>query len=236
MKSCAPCSGARSARFSWSQSRERGGELVPPLDFLRMLRAVCDTHRVLLILDEIYTGFNRTGALFACEHFGVVPDIVCLGKALTGGFPLSACVGRSDIMDAWPLSTGEALHTSTFLGNPLGCAMALASLGEHAKPETAAHVRERGRKLKASLRAVESKHIADVAALGCYRGWSLSWMASSTESSNARCRTGCCCSKSGPAGNVLVFAPPFAVSDDEIAFSTARLQEYLTSFPPGSIS
>ena len=85
----------------------------------------------LLILDEIYTGFGRTGKWFACEHSGVVPDLICLGKALTGGFPLSACVGRADLMDAaWPASTGEAIHTSTFLGHPVGCAMALAQIQE----------------------------------------------------------------------------------------------------------
>src|SRR4029434_9711745 len=100
--------------------------------------------KILLVLDEIYTGFNRTGALFACDHFDVIPDLVCLGKALTGGFPLSACVGRADLMDAWPLSAGEALHTSTFLGHPVGCAMALASLVQHADPKIATHVRERG--------------------------------------------------------------------------------------------
>src|SRR5205807_1368956 len=88
-------------------------------------------HRALLILDEIYTGFGRTGTWFACEHRGVVPDLICLGKALTGGFPLSACVGRADVMDAaWPPSQGEAIHTSTFLGHPVGCAMALAQIRE----------------------------------------------------------------------------------------------------------
>jgi 4-aminobutyrate aminotransferase-like enzyme len=109
----------------------RGGIRIPPAQFLPMLRRVCDQHEVLLILDEIYTGFGRTGTWFACEHSQTVPDLICLGKALTGGFPLSACVGRSDLMDAaWPPSQGEALHTSTFLGHPVGCAMALANLQE----------------------------------------------------------------------------------------------------------
>jgi 4-aminobutyrate aminotransferase-like enzyme len=109
----------------------RGGINVPPLEFLPLLRRLCDQHNVLLILDEIYTGFGRTGKWFACEQSGVVPDIVCLGKALTGGFPLSACVGRADLMDAaWPPSSGEAIHTSTFLGHPVGCAMALANIRE----------------------------------------------------------------------------------------------------------
>ena len=109
----------------------RGGINIPPEDFLPLLRQLCDEHGALLILDEIYTGFGRTGKWFACEHSGVVPDLICLGKALTGGFPLSACVGRADLMDAaWPPSSGEAIHTSTFLGHPVGCAMALAQIKE----------------------------------------------------------------------------------------------------------
>ncbi len=109
----------------------RGGIRVPPAEFLPALRALCDRHGALLVVDEIYTGFGRTGRWFACEHAGVLPDLVCLGKALTGGFPLSACVGRADLMDAaWPEATGEALHTSTFLGHPVGCAMALAQMAE----------------------------------------------------------------------------------------------------------
>jgi 4-aminobutyrate aminotransferase-like enzyme len=109
----------------------RGGIRIPPPGFLPMLRRLCDDHEVVLIADEIYTGFGRTGRWFACEHAGVIPDVICLGKALTGGFPLSACVGRADLMDAaWPESTGEAIHTSTFLGHPVGCAMALTQIAE----------------------------------------------------------------------------------------------------------
>jgi acetylornithine/succinyldiaminopimelate/putrescine aminotransferase len=109
----------------------RGGIRVPPDSFLPLLRKLCDELGLLLILDEIYTGFGRTGKWFACEHSQTVPDLICLGKALTGGFPLSACVGKSEIMGrAWPPSPGEALHTSTFLGHPVGCAMALAQIAE----------------------------------------------------------------------------------------------------------
>lgn len=135
----------------------RGGINIPPAEFLPMLRKVCDEHGVLLILDEIYTGFGRTGKWFACEHSGVVPDLICLGKALTGGFPLSACVGRADLMDAaWPESRGEAMHTSTFLGNPVGCAMALAQIEEIRRLELRKRSAELGEFLLKELSKVQS--------------------------------------------------------------------------------
>ncbi len=108
----------------------RGGIVVPPDGFLRGLREECDRRGIILIFDEVYTGFGRTGRWFACEHEGVVPDIMCLGKALSGALPFSACIGRPEVMAAWPPSAGEALHTSTFLGHPLGCAAALAQIDE----------------------------------------------------------------------------------------------------------
>jgi len=148
----------------------RGGIIPPPRDFLPMLRRICDEEKILLIADEIFTGFNRTGKLFACDHFDVAPDIICLGKGLASGFPISACVGRAHVMDAWPESTGEALHTSTFLGNPLGCAMALASLDIHARPETAKQVRAQGRILREALGAIASPAAGNIRGAGLMLG------------------------------------------------------------------
>ncbi len=108
----------------------RGGIVVPPDNFLQELRRFCDRHRLVLIFDEIYTGFCRTGQWFACEHWNVIPDLICVGKGMTGGFPMAACIGRAKVMDSWPESQGEAIHTSTFLGNPLGCAASLAAIAE----------------------------------------------------------------------------------------------------------
>ena len=127
----------------------RAGLRVPPAKFLRMLRSLCDQHDALLIYDEIYTGFGRTGEWFACEHSSSFPDLICLGKALTNGFPLSACVGRATVMDrAWPESTGEAIHTSTFLGHPVGCAMALAQVRELKEKKLITQARRRGKQLE----------------------------------------------------------------------------------------
>lgn len=142
----------------------RGGINVPPPDFLPRLRRLCTEHGALLILDEIYTGFGRTGEWFACEHAEVAPDIICLGKALTGGFPLSACVGRAEIMDrAWPPSGGEAIHTSTFLGHPVGCAMALAQIREIASQQLVRRSARLGRFLLRRL----SKLAPDPRILAC---------------------------------------------------------------------
>lgn len=211
----------------------RGGIHPPPRDFLPLLRGICDEHKILLIVDEIYTGLNRTGALFACDHFSVVPDIICLGKALTSGFPLSACVGRADIMDAWPESKGEALHTSTFLGNPLGCAMALASLAQHELPVTRMQVTQAARQLRAALQRLKSPAIGDVRGVGLMLGVELVDDGGEPDGEHAvrivkeALRRGLILLADGPAGNVLSFAPPFGISAEEIEFAAGELQTML---------
>jgi 4-aminobutyrate aminotransferase-like enzyme len=213
----------------------RGGCVVPPVEFLPMLRAACDAHGLLLVLDEVYTGFNRTGALFACEHSSVVPDVICLGKALTSGFPLSACVGRAEVMDAWPASSGEALHTSTFLGNPLGCAMALASLAQHARPETAGLVCERGSCLKSALASLDSSRVREVRGLGLMLGMELVEANGQPATELAigivkrALGDGIVLLADSPASNVLSFSPPFSISDEEIAFIVEKLRGYLAA-------
>jgi 4-aminobutyrate aminotransferase/(S)-3-amino-2-methylpropionate transaminase len=145
----------------------RGGIRMPPAGWLPALRELCDRYGALLIVDEIYTGFGRTGRWFACEHARVVPDLICLGKALTGGFPLSACVGRTDVMErAWPKSEGEAIHTSTFLGHPVGCAMALAQIAEIRRRGLVARSRRLGDWLLGRLAQVEAPGLR-LAARGC---------------------------------------------------------------------
>jgi acetylornithine/succinyldiaminopimelate/putrescine aminotransferase len=104
----------------------RGGMRGPPEGWLAHLHAEARAAGTLVIHDEIYSGLGRTGRMFAAGD--LKPDLLCLGKALGGGFPISACLGTTAAMDAWGASTGEAIHTQTFLGNPVGCAMALAVL------------------------------------------------------------------------------------------------------------
>ena len=106
----------------------RGGINWPAPGFLQALRARCDAKTRVLIFDEIYTGMGRTGKWFACEWYDVIPDILAVGKGLTGSVPLSAAIATPDVMSAWPPSEGEAIHTSTFLGNPIACAAAIAHI------------------------------------------------------------------------------------------------------------
>lgn len=106
----------------------RAGVRVPPPGFLAEVSRLAREHEAVVIADEVFTGCRRTGGFLASPAVGLEPDLVCLGKALGGGMPLSACLGRAEVMDAWPPSPGEALHTSTFLGHPASCAAALATL------------------------------------------------------------------------------------------------------------
>jgi 4-aminobutyrate aminotransferase-like enzyme len=135
----------------------RGGIVVPPDNFLPGLRKLCDETGMLLIVDEIYEGFCRTGRWFACEHWNVVPDIICVGKSLAGGLPLSACIGSAKVMSAWPESTGEAIHTSTFLGNPLACAAGLAAIGEMKRLQLCARAENLGEHLRKRLGKLRGK-------------------------------------------------------------------------------
>jgi len=106
----------------------RAGVIFPPEGWLGMLLAESHAHQGLLIFDEVFTGLGRLGRWSAAEE--VAADLICLGKALGGGFPLSACVGTKNAMDAWPQSSGEAIHTGTFFGHPFTCAVAVATLNE----------------------------------------------------------------------------------------------------------
>lgn len=214
----------------------RGGVNVPPEKFLPMLRALCDTHGTLLILDEIYTGFGRTGKWFACEHSQVIPDLICLGKALTGGFPLSACVGRADLMDAaWPPSSGEAIHTSTFLGHPVGCAMALAQIREITTRALVSRSAVLGDVLAGLLRASisNSKFQIAVRGLGLLAGVDIRLHngVPATEPALKAIKTllhrGFIFLPEGEHSNVISFTPPLTISENQLRAAVNALEEVL---------
>ena len=211
----------------------RGGKVVPPVGFLKLLRDWCDANEVVLIFDEIYTGFNRTGKMFACEWEGVFPDLLCVGKALSGGYPISACVGRSEVMDKWPVSPGEALHTSTFLGNPVGCAMAVEALRMHADPVVAVNVERQGDELRAMLRDVDSPLVHEVRGRGLMIGVELRHPDGRPAGDVAgpllgkMLERGVVMLADGPEGNVLAFTPPFYITLGELVYVVQQLTELL---------
>jgi len=151
--------------------RGEGGIRVPPNGFLQGLREICDETGVLLIFDEVQTGFGRTGKIFACEHWNVVPDILCLAKSWASGLPLGITIAKEDVMSS--LKVGE--HTTTFGGSPLVCAAACAAIDvlvEEKLPERAATL---GRYFKGRLEALQARHtlVREVRGLGLMIGMEL---------------------------------------------------------------
>jgi len=141
-----------------------GGYVVPHPSFLQGLRALCDKHGILLVFDEIQSGYGRTGKMFASEHFGVVPDVMTLGKAIAGGLPMSAIVSRREVMEKWR----PGMHGTTFGGNPLCAAAANAVLDEFEQAGVLENCAKQGAYLKERLLALKARHpfIADVRGLG----------------------------------------------------------------------
>lgn len=205
----------------------RGGKLVPPAGFLQLLRDWCDASGAVLIFDEIYTGFHRTGRIFACEWEDVVPDLICVGKALSGGYPISACVGSQKVMDSWPESLGEALHTSTFLGNPIGCAMALAALKKHRYTHIDDVINATGDWLQTELR--KRPIFTDVRGRGLMIGAELDRSIPGGAVLTAMLRRGYLMLADGPTGSVLAFTPPFHIPQAALQHCLDQLDEVLAS-------
>jgi 4-aminobutyrate aminotransferase-like enzyme len=207
----------------------RAGVVVPPEGFLSGLRALCTQLDVLLILDEIYTGFARTGTMFACERENVEPDILCIGKALAGGFPLSAAIVRGDIADAWDVSRGEALHTSTYLGNPMGCAAALANLGEIERLRLIERARTGEAIMRDRLHALRKfdMQIADIRGRGML--WALEFKdpAFANASVLRALQRGLILLQSGTRGESISLSPPLVITDAQLHRAFDLLEESL---------
>jgi 4-aminobutyrate aminotransferase-like enzyme len=196
----------------------RAGVIVPPEGFLHDLRAVCSETDTVLIVDEIYTGLGRTGRSFACDYEDVRPDILCIGKALGGGFPISAAILSGEVGAAWKPSDGEALHTATFLGNPMGCAAALANLAEIERLEIARISHERAPAIAERFHAMQRRNpsIRDVRGRGML--WALEFADGARANAyvvNALAR-GLILLQSGLRGESITFAPPPVIEDAQL--------------------
>lgn len=159
----------------------RGGVVVPPAGFLAGVREITARHGVLMVADEIWTGLGRSGAMLRSVEDGAVPDLVCLGKGLGGGIPISACIGKGAVMDAWRTPKGraaseaereaqedqphgEAIHTSTYAGSPLACATALAMLDTVIGTKLVQRAKDEGAAFRDALSAAlgPDTHVLDV--------------------------------------------------------------------------
>jgi 4-aminobutyrate aminotransferase/(S)-3-amino-2-methylpropionate transaminase len=205
----------------------RGGVRIPRDGFLSDLRALCDAEGWLLIVDEVYTGFGRTGRWFACEHEDVIPDLMCVAKGLASGMPISACLGREEVMEAWPLSEGEALHTQTFLGHPPSCAAALASIAvmeEEKLVERSAHL---GAIALKRLRAGCARRpgIADVRGRGLWLAVELDSPERAGNACTRALESGVIVLPDGDDGRVLSISPPLCIDRELLEIATDLLVE-----------
>ena len=199
-----------------------GGYQPAPLEFLRRLRAFCDEHGILLVVDEIQTGYGRTGRMWAFEHAGIVPDAVCIAKAIANGLPLSALATRRELQERW----GKSAHGSTYGGNPVACAAGIAVLETIEREGLVANAAARGEQLQAGLArfAAEDTRIGDVRGPGLMVG--VEFVAdrstrrpdgTTAQAVLARCADdGLLVLSCGPAHQVIRWIPPIDVSAAEI--------------------
>jgi 4-aminobutyrate aminotransferase/(S)-3-amino-2-methylpropionate transaminase len=196
-----------------------GGFNVAPQELLQRLRALCDQHGILLVVDEVQTGAGRTGTWLAIEHSGVVPDLITMAKSMAGGFPISAVIGRAEVMDA-PAAGGLG---GTYAGSPMSCVAALAVLDEFEKHDLLQRAVDVGARLTSSLQVMAEHHscIAEVRGLGamvameiCKNGDPKQPDAELTKAISAEAaRRGLILLTCGTYGNVVRILVPLTASD-----------------------
>jgi 4-aminobutyrate aminotransferase len=199
-----------------------GGYVVPPKGFLSKLRALCDEHGMLLIMDEIQSGIGRTGKMFACQHESIVPDILVAAKGLASGMPLGAIVARADLMKWKP-----GAHGSTFGGNPVCCAAALATL-DLVEKEYVKNARAMGEILIARTRelAAKTKAITDVRGRGLMVGIELDDPALVKRTVLGAFRKGVLLLGAGKSA--IRFSPPLLIDEEDIDIALSTLGELLS--------
>ena len=214
-----------------------GGFNPAPPEFLRQLRAFCDEHGILLIADEVQSGYGRTGRMWAFEHAGIVPDVVVLAKSIANGLPLSAVVSSRDLQERW----GRGAHGSTYAGNPVACAAGLAVLETIRDEDLVANAAARGDELRAGLGriAAEDDRIGDVRGPGMMIGVEFVRDRDTREPdtalpdrlSGALADAGLLLLTCGRGHEVVRWIPPLDVSAAEISEAVEIFGETLASIP-----
>lgn len=213
----------RTAAFLVEPIQGEAGVIVPPEGYLRQAKALCEKHGALFIADEIQTGFGRTGKRFGCDHEGVKPDLVAVGKALGGGiYPVSAVIGRADVLGLF--RPGE--HGSTFGGNPLACAIAREALRVLVEEQLAERSAALGAWLIEALRTVKSRHVREVRGRGLFVGVELYPEAGGARRfCEALMERGVLCKETHE--NVIRFAPPLVITQDQLEWAFEQVREVL---------
>lgn len=191
----------------------RGGVRIPPSGFLAGLRALCDQHGAVLIADEILTGLGRCGELLYSLR-ETEPHLVCIGKALGGGMPVSACLGDAAVMQAWGAPLGEALHTGTFFGHPLGAAAALAVLDVFESEDLVARGATAGMRLGEMLRA---RDLGPVRGVGLLLALHVGPAQRTLALVHALLQRGYLVLPAGADASVLQLVPPLTITDEQSA-------------------
>ena len=197
------------------------GVKLPPDDYLRDLRELCDSKGALLIVDEIQTGLGRTGAMWACQRWGVEPDIMCVAKGLAGGIPMGATLAKDEV--ARSLKRGD--HTSTFGGNPVACAAASAVLDIIVEEDLPGRARRLGKVFGEGLERLKQKHrcVREVRGLGLMRAAELRFDVKNILMKSLE--RGLITLYSGR--NILRFLPPLVIEEHQILKALAILDEVL---------
>ena len=208
----------------------RGGVVVPPGNFLSELSSLATAHGALLVVDEIWTGLGRSGALLRSVEAGVVPDLVCLGKGLGGGLPLSAVIGRGAVMEAWRRDA-EVVHTSTYAGAPLACATALATLDVIEREGLVERSRDVGERWKSELTAaLASAPSVEVRGSGLMIGVDLSARSGGAQSVvRELLGRGYLATTGGGAREVLVLTPPLVIAEELLEGATGAIADAVQS-------
>jgi ornithine--oxo-acid transaminase len=213
----------RTAAFIVEPIQGEGGVIVPPEGYLRRVRDICTRSNVLLIADEIQTGLGRTGRLFASDHDDVRPDVVTIGKALSGGFyPVSAVLAAREVMDVFSPGT----HGSTFGGNPLACAVAREALRVLVDEGLVENAAAMGERLIAGLRAVASPHVGEIRGRGLLVGVELRPEAGGARRFCEALRGEGILAKETHV-NTIRFAPPLVITADEVDWALERIDRVL---------
>lgn len=197
-----------------------GGYVVPPASFLRGLRQVCDQHGILLIADEIQSGFGRTGKWFAQEHFGLVPDIMTVAKGIASGLPLSGVFSRMELMQKWIPGS----HGGTYGGNAVACAAAVATIQAMKAEGMVENARARGEQLMTGLRHLQEEFpaIGDVRGLGVMIGTEFRDPDRKPDKTTAKAVVHACLDRKlmlltcGPWDNTIRWIPPLVVTPEQI--------------------